>query len=85
MLKYLIVIFYVVFTSCNNVNIQEVNLIPKPQKLEISEGSFYLNHTTNLITDSSFYKEAEYLKEILNLNLTGKGNKIEGYSCKKKN
>ncbi len=41
--------------ACTDPKVQEVNLIPKPQKLEINDGVFSLSFNTNLIVDSLFY------------------------------
>ncbi len=60
--------------ACVKPTLKEVNLIPKPQKIEIKDGAFSLNFNTNLIFDSLFYQEANYLKELLNLKLNGKNN-----------
>ena len=75
-MKYLFPIVCLLF-ACVERKAQEVNLIPKPQKLEINEGVFSLSFNTNLITDSLFYAEADYLKELLNLGLKGNNNTIE--------
>ena len=75
-MKYLFPIVCLLF-ACAERKAQEVNLIPKPQKLEINEGVFSLSFNTNLITDSLFYAEADYLKELLNLGLKGNNNTIE--------
>jgi len=75
-MKYWLVIFCLLF-ACTEPIVQEVNLIPKPQKLEISDGVFSLSFNTNLIIDSLFDAESDYLKEILNLELNGNGNTIE--------
>ena len=75
-MKYWLSIFCLLF-SCTKPILQEINLIPKPQKLEISDGIFSLSYNTNLIVDSLFYAECDYLKEILNLELKGSGNTIE--------
>jgi len=63
--------------ACAKPTLKEVNLIPKPQKIEIKDGVFSLNFNTNLIFDSLFHQEANYLKELLNLKLNGKNNTIE--------
>ena len=73
--KYFFICF--LFFSCNNSIIEEVNLIPKPQKLQIKSGFFSLDHNTNLIIDSVFVNEAKYLKRILNLQLKGKKNTVQ--------
>jgi hexosaminidase len=75
-MRYFIPIFCLLF-ACTKPILQEVNLIPKPQKLEISDGVFSLSFNTNLIADSLFYTESDYLKELLNLKLKGNGNTIE--------
>ena len=75
-MKYWLGIFCLLF-ACTEPIVQEVNLIPKPQKLEISDGVFSLSFNTNLIIDSLFYAESGYLKELLNLELNGNGNTIE--------
>jgi len=75
-MKYWLSIFYFLF-SCTKPILQDVSLIPKPQKLEVTDGVFSLSYNTNLIVDSLFYAESDYLKEILNLELNGNGNTIE--------
>ena len=75
-MKYWLVIFCLLF-SCNKSIIDDVNLIPKPQKLEKSNGVFSLSFNTKLIVDSLFDAESNYLKTLLNLDLKGKGNTIE--------
>ena len=75
-MRYFIPILCLLF-ACTNQKVQEVNLIPKPQKLEINDGVFSLSFNTNLIVDSLFYSESEYLKELFNLELKGNGNTIE--------
>ena len=48
----------ILFFSCNNSIIEDVNLIPKPQKLQIKSGFFSLDHNTNLIIeDWSSYRD----------------------------
>ena len=37
--------------ACVKPTLKEVNLIPKPQKIEIKDGAFSLNFNTNLIFD----------------------------------
>ena len=73
--KYFFICF--LFFSCNNSIIEEVNLIPKPQKLQIKSDFFSLDHNTNLIIDSVFLNEAKYLKKILSLDLNGKKNTVQ--------
>jgi hexosaminidase len=75
-MRYFIPILCLLF-ACTDQKVQEVNLIPKPQKLEINDDVFSLSYNTNLIVDSLFYAESDYLKEILNLELNGNGNTIE--------
>ena len=75
-MKYWLAILCLLF-ACTKPIVQEVNLIPKPQKVEINEGAFSLSFNTNLIVDSLFYAESDYLKTLLNLELKGKGNTIE--------
>ena len=75
-MRYWLAIFWLLF-ACSKPIVKDVNLIPKPQKLEISDGVFSLSFNTNLITDSLFYAESDYLKELLNLELKGNGNTIE--------
>ena len=75
-MRYFIPILCLLF-ACTDQKVQEVNLIPKPQKVEINEGAFSLSFNTNLIVDSLFYAESDYLKTLLNLELKGKGNTIE--------
>ena len=65
------------FFACSEPKVQKVNFIPKPQKLEINDGVFLASFKTNLIVDSLFYAESDYLKELLNLELKGNGNTIE--------
>jgi len=75
-MRYWLGIFCLLF-ACTKPIVQDVNLIPKPQELEISDGVFSLNFNTNLISDSLFYTESDYLKTLLNLELKGNGNTIE--------
>ena len=75
-MKYLSAIICLLF-ACTKPIVQDATLIPNPQKLEISDGVFSLSFNTNLIVDSLFDTESEYLKELLNLELKGKGNTIE--------
>jgi hypothetical protein len=75
-MKYWLAIFCLLF-ACTKPITQDVNLIPKPQKLEINNGVFSLSFNTNLIADSLFYTESDYLKTLLNLDLEGNGNTIE--------
>ena len=75
-MKYWLAIFCLLF-SCTKPIVQEVNLIPKPQKLEVTDGVFSLSFNTNLIVDSLFYAESDYIKTLLNLELKGNGNTIE--------
>ncbi|HIG32578.1 MAG TPA: beta-N-acetylhexosaminidase [Flavobacteriales bacterium] len=75
-MRYFIPILCLLF-ACTDQKVQEVNLIPKPQKLEINDGVFSLSYNTNLMVDSLFYTASDYLKEILNLELKGNGNTIE--------
>ena len=49
-MKYWLAIFCLLF-SCTKPIVQEVNLIPKPQKLEVTDGVFSLSFNTNLIVD----------------------------------
>ena len=72
-MKYWLVIFCLLF-ACTKPIIKEVNLIPKPQKLETSDGIFSLSFNTKLIVDSLFDAESDYLKTLLNLELKGNGN-----------
>ena len=72
-MKYWLAIFCLLF-SCTKPIVQEVNLIPKPQKLEVTDGVFSLSFNTNLIVDSLFYAESDYIKTLLNLELKGNGN-----------
>ena len=67
-MRYFIPIICLLF-ACTDQKVKEVNLIPKPQKVEINEGAFSLSFNTNLIVDSLFFAEADYLKELLNLEL----------------
>ena len=75
-MRYWLGICFLLF-SCTKPIVQDINLIPKPQKLEISDGLFSLSFNTNLIADSLFYTESGYLKGLLNLELKGNGNTIE--------
>ena len=75
-MRYWLGIFFLSF-SCSKPIIQDVSLIPKPQKLEIHDGAFLLSFNTKLIADSLFYSESDYLKTLLNLELKGHGNTIE--------
>ncbi|MEC7863789.1 MAG: family 20 glycosylhydrolase, partial [Bacteroidota bacterium] len=75
-MKYWTAIFYLLF-ACTKPIVKEINLIPKPQKLEKSNGVFSLSFNTKLIVDSLFDAESNYLKTLLNLDLKGKGNAIE--------
>ena len=75
-MRYWLAIFWLLF-ACSKPIVKDVNLIPKPQKLEKSDGVFSLSFNTNLISDSLFYSESEYLKEVLNLELKGNRNTIE--------
>ena len=75
-MRYFIPIICLLF-ACTKPIVKDVSLIPKPQKLEINEGVFSLSFNTNLITDSLFYAESDYLKDLLNLELKGNGNTIE--------
>ena len=75
-MKYWLGIFCFLF-ACTEPIVHEGNLIPKPQNLEINNGLFSLSFNTNLIIDSLFDAESDYLKELLNLELKGNGNTIE--------
>ena len=68
---------FCLLVACTKPVLNEVNLIPKPQKLEVHKGGFSLSFNTNLIIDSLFYEESNYLKELLNLKLKGNGNTIK--------
>lgn len=75
-MKYWLIIVCFTF-ACKNPIINDINLIPKPHKLEITDGYFYLNYNTNLLFDSLFKTESQYLKTLLALNLNGDGNTIK--------
>jgi len=75
-MKYWFGIFCLLF-ACTKPIVKDINLIPKPQKIEISNGVFSLSFNTNLIIDSIFYAESEYLKKLLNHELKGNGNTIK--------
>ena len=75
-MKYWLSIFCLLF-SCTKSIVKDVSFIPKPQKLELSDSFFLLNYNTNLIANSLFFYESEYLKKLLNCELKGSGNTIE--------
>lgn len=62
--------------ACTSPKVQEVNLIPKPQSITLNEGVFSLGIGTCIIADSLFTAEANYLKTLLKLPLTGTTNQI---------
>ena len=49
-MRYWLGICFLLF-SCTKPIVQDINLIPKPQKLEISDGVFSLSFNSNLIFD----------------------------------
>ena len=61
-MKYWTAIFYLLF-ACTKPIVKEVNLIPKPQKLEKSNGVFSLSFNTKLIVDSLFDAESRLKRE----------------------
>ena len=68
--------FILLFFACNEPEIQEVHLIPKPQNISINQGVFELNLQTGIVSDSLFLAEVNYLKDLLNLPLNGQANHI---------
>jgi len=66
----------VLFFSCSNPQKQEVNLIPKPQEIQVNEGVFTLSNNTSIIYDSLFLNESKYLQSILKNSLKGSNNSI---------
>ena len=66
----------VLFFSCSNPEKQEVNLLPKPQEIQINEGVFTLSNNTSIIYDSLFLNESIYLQSLLKNSLKGSNNSI---------
>jgi len=66
----------VLFFSCSTPEKQEVNLLPKPQEIQINEGVFTLSNNTSIIYDSLFLNESKYLQSILKNSLKGSNNSI---------
>ena len=62
--------------ACSQPQPMEVNLIPKPQSLEVQEGMFVLNHSTASEVDELFHKELSYFKSLTGLPLQGEKNKL---------
>ena len=75
-MKFFLSIICLLF-ACSESKLLEVNLIPKPQHLTLNEGAFFLGFGTELITDSTFSNEADYLKKLLKLPFNGKKNSIK--------
>lgn len=84
-MKHLLTVFSLFFMlspallSAREQTRHSLDLIPKPQKVEIGEGVFKLNSTTAIVSDDSF--NAKYLADILNgstgLGIREGGNKEE--------
>ena len=73
-MKYLLLILLLSLES--NIRQQEINLIPKPQKMEISNGVFVISNSTSIISDSIFIHEHEYLQLLIEKPLGGYKNTI---------
>jgi hexosaminidase len=73
-MRYLL--FLIILFSCGSPKKSDINLIPKPQKIEINNNSFTLSKNTHIITDSLFINESKYLKKLLQNPLNGSGNSI---------
>ena len=74
-MRYIIGI-YLFLAACSQPQPIEVNLIPKPQSLEIKEGVFVLNHSTGIEVDERFRKELSYFQSLTGLSLNGEKNKL---------
>ncbi len=60
--------------ACGQPQPLEVNLIPKPQSLELKEGAFVLNEQTGSIVDEGFQKEVTYFQKVTSRALEGEHN-----------
>jgi len=66
-----------IFCSCSfESSLPEVNIIPKPQSILLSEGNFVFNQNTIWMNDSLFDKEVDYLKSIIQYKKRGHSNFI---------
>ncbi len=73
-----LVFFLSVFLfSCGSPENIEVNLIPKPQKIELKQGVFQLSKQTNWQVDSVFLAESSYLQNITQAKLLGDDNTVQ--------
>lgn len=76
-----IILIILTLLSCTENKIKKVeniNLIPLPQKMELkNDGAFLFSNNTDIITDKSFEKEATYLKEFRSKKRAGVENTIE--------
>lgn len=65
------------FVSCSSKqNLKEINIIPKPQSLNINDGYFLFNNNTVWEIDSIFFKEVDYFKSVVKFKKRGKQNVV---------
>lgn len=60
--------------ACSQPKPLEVNLIPKPQHLDLQEGVFVLNESTGALIDDAFQKEFFYLQSLIRVSFEGNTN-----------
>lgn len=66
----------VLLAACSQPQPKEVNLIPKPQSLEIQAGVFVLDERTKSVVDERFQQEFNYFKDLTQLQLDGDRNSL---------
>lgn len=63
-------------TACSQPQPMDVNLIPKPQSLEVHADIFVLNESTGSQVDERFQKELVYFQSLTGLSLKGEHNTV---------
>ena len=77
MQKRVLFILICILSSCSQEpKIREVNIIPQPQSLELSEGNFVFSNNTVWHFDTFFENELDYFKSLVELKNNGKSNLI---------
>ena len=77
MFRPLLFILVCILGACSSEpKMQEVNIIPQPQSLTLSQGSFAFSKNTTWQSDSFFVNELDYFKSVVTLKNNGKYNLV---------
>jgi hexosaminidase len=77
MQQILLSILVCILVSCSlETNIEQLNIIPQPQSLKLSQGNFVFHKNTVWQSDTIFENELDYFKSVVELKNTGKSNLV---------